>query len=469
MLADLSYSFWQYLQLPLDGDLTAIAWPSEVYTPVLHDPFGLRALLHHASYAAPNRFFAHFFLYTYFRHVPLWLQPWLAPLDSVYMACALLKISIHALLVYVLAVAISNRRRVLSPPFLLAAVLVTPLLQTSGFSGQMGVIDWSITYAIFYALPSALLLLFLLPFLREALHQQPARLSGLSYAGLLGLVVWLSLNGPVVPAVVLLVVPALLVASWQQRFRQQPASEAWQVRAARALGQQPWPRLLLFVVFGLGCLYSLYIGQFNLENTWTDMPLAQRYALLPMGVFSQLTGKLGLPLLLLLLLLNAWLVRRQPPTTRRAAVLSALNWLALLAGLYLLLLPLGGYRSYREDLLRRDSILPIIIGMIGCFALSSYYLLTQLAAPAWRRYAAGLAVFLGIFTIADKPRFRDYNACERQLFGILAQSPAPIVRLPATCTMMDWQPLTDYQKSEVNGQMLYYWGIIQRPKRYYQQ
>jgi hypothetical protein len=34
---------------------------------------------------------------------------------------------------------------------------------------------------------------------------------------------------------------------------------------------------------------------------------------------------------------------------------------------------------------------------------------------------------------------------------------------------MDWQPLTDYRLSELNGQMLHYWGIIDHPKLYYQQ
>lgn len=469
LLADLGYSFWQYLQLPLDGDLAVIAWPSEMYTPVLHDPFGLRALLHHEMYAAPNRFFAHFFLYEYLRRVPLLLQPWLSPLDSVYMACALLKLAIHGLLLYVLAVAISNRRHVLSGPFLLVAALITPLLQTSGFSGQMGVIDWSITYAIFYALPATLLLLFLLPFVRAALHGQPVRLSGLGYAGLMGLAVWLAFNGPVVAATVLLLLPAALLLSWWRRLRRLSVAGLGLHGATRAAAALPAARVLLFGFFSLLCLYSLYLGRFNVENNWTDVPLAQRYALLPMGVFYQLTGKLGLPLLLLALLLNAWLVRRQLPTPQRAVVLGALKWLGIFALVYVLLLPLGGYRSYREDILRRDSILPILLGLIGCFALSSFYLLGQLPGAARRRYAAGIGALLAVFTIADKPRWRDYNACERELFATLAQSPAPVVRLPITCTMMDWQPLTDYRKSVLNGQLLAYWGIIPAPKRYYQQ
>ena len=35
--------------------------------------------------------------------------------------------------------------------------------------------------------------------------------------------------------------------------------------------------------------------------------------------------------------------------------------------------------------------------------------------------------------------------------------------------MMGWQPLTDSRKSELNGEMLEYWGIIKTKKLYYQQ
>ena len=58
---------------------------------------------------------------------------------------------------------------------------------------------------------------------------------------------------------------------------------------------------------------------------------------------------------------------------------------------------------------------------------------------------------------------------KRNWHCLLAQSPGPVAHLPATCTMVDWQPLTDYRKSELNGEMLEYWGIIKTKKLYYQQ
>jgi hypothetical protein len=230
----------------------------------------------------------------------------------------------------------------------------------------------------------------------------------------------------------------------------------------------PQAMLWLFGGFVVLSLYSLYIGRNNSENLWATVPIAERYARLPLGVYYQLTGKLGFPLLLLFLLANGWLISRQLPAPLGAKALTALRWLGLFALVYTLLLPLGGYREYRHYIIRRDSILPIILGMMGCFALSAHYLLTHLPTLARNWYAGAVVGFLAIFTFADKPRPSDFNTCERQLFAILADSPAPIVRLPGNCTMMDWQPLTDYQLSEVNGRMLQYWGITKTPKLYYQ-
>ncbi|GAB3304096.1 hypothetical protein ACFQT0_25495 [Hymenobacter humi] len=477
LLFDFGYSFWHYMQFALDGDLAPVVWPSEGFSHVLRDPFGLRVLLHNDRYPAPNRFFAHFFLFEYFRHVPLWLQHLLSPLDSLYAACALVKITAHALIVYALAVAVSNRTHVLHEHFLLAAVLVSPLLQTSGFNYQMGVVDWSITYTAFYALPLALLLLFFLPFFRAAVHGTPLRVSWWGYAGLVGLALIVSFSSPTIPGTALVVCPAVLLVGWYRRFAAR-SGQPWLLRASRALGDIPRPVLILFGLLSALSLYSLFIGLNNSENLWTNLPLAQRYARLPLGVYYQFTSQfltdepltgVGLPLLLAMLLVNAFLLGRQQRTPLGTHTLAVLKLLALFALIYLLLLPLGGYRSYREFIVRRDTILPITIGMIAAFALSAFYLLTHLPKPSRWQYATAVAAFLAVFTLADQFQPNKSNACERALFTTLAQSPAPIVRLPATCTMMDWQPLTDYRKSELNGQMLQYWGITKTPKRYYQQ
>jgi hypothetical protein len=139
------------------------------------------------------------------------------------------------------------------------------------------------------------------------------------------------------------------------------------------------------------------------------------------------------------------------------------------AGLYILLLPLGGYRPYRFNLLRNDSILPVLLGLLFAFGLSTLHLLWQLPPRVRRWYGAGLLLLLGIFLNADRRLWlRENNACERQALAQLARAPEPIVRLPAGCTVMSWLPVTHYSQSAANADLLYYWGITPTRKRYYQ-
>lgn len=467
LLADLGYSFWQYSLLPIDGDLADIVWPSPAYGRVMADPLGLQVLLHNEVYAAPNRFFAHKFLYEYFRRVPLLLQAVASPIASIYAACALLKTGIQALIIYLLAVYATNQKSIVSKDFLLVAVLLTPLFQTAGYGGQMGIVDISMTYAAFYALPVGLLLLFFLPFFRQAFHGgQPA--SGLlQHAGLLALALVLALNGPVAPATALVICAGALLYAWHRTYRQHPGlplpARVW--GGVRAL-----PRRLLvpFGVFSALCLYSLFIGLNNAENEWATLPLAERYGRLPLGVYYMLTSKLGFPLLLLAGLVNAWLIRRLMPGASGQRILTVLKWLGIFSLVFVLLLPLGGYRSYREYIIRRDSILPIIVGLAGFFALSGHYLLTTLPPKARRIYAAGVVLVLAIFTVADKPRPREYNTCERAMLEKMAASPDPVVALDGGCNVLAWRRITDPQDSELQAQLLHYWGVTPAVKLYYQ-
>ncbi|UYZ62816.1 hypothetical protein [Hymenobacter weizhouensis] len=468
VLADMVYSFGQHLQAPLDGDMAAIIWPSEGYRAVLHDPLGLGALLRHEIYAAPNRYVAHQSFSSYFKAVPLWLQAAGAtPLDSVYLACALAKTLVQAALLYLLAAYCSGTARPTRAPFVVAAALLTPLFQTAGYNNQLGLIDRSITYTWFYALPSVLLLLFFWPFYRAWRQGQPVlRLPAPLVLGLAGLAVVLALHGPLVPGVVLLVCP-LVVAGTYWRRRPMVAGGGLS-RWLAPLPTLPWATVLLFGFFSLVCLYSLYIGTHNAENLTHTLPLAERYQRLPQGFFSQLTQKLGTPIVLAVVLLNAWLIRRKAATAEGHRLLTALRWLGVLAVVYMLLLPLGGYREYRPHILRRDTLQPVLLGLFFAYGATTLYLLQQLPAAARRRYV-GLALGVGIlFAVTDRFRLKDGNACERQALAQLAQASTNVVPLPNTCTIMSWFPVTDPGQSAVNVALLHYWGVLPRKTLYVQ-
>lgn len=462
VLADLALTFYQNDQLRLDGDLAAIVVPRADYAPVLHDPFGWAVLTKGSWYAAPNRFFAHVTMRAYCRQVPLLLQNFLSPIASAYAAMALFNTGVQALLLYVLGWYATGTRLLGSPRLWLAMALMAPFFQTTGYDAQMAVVDNAVTYTFFYALPLLLLLVMLWPLYRAASRQQPLRSAGPQLLAMLLLAVVLAFNGPIITGTVLVLLGGVGLRAARQR---------WRLPAAERLRALPGQAILVWSWLGVLCLYSLYIGRHNTENLTRMLPIWERYQLVPLGIWSELTSKLGLPLLVLGCLANAQLIRRRLPATaesqRLRQVLRYLGWFALL---YTALLPLGGYRSYRPLILRHDSTLPITLGLIGFYALSASHLLGQLRGRPRQWYLLGVGVVALIFTNADRRLHpHDNNTDERQALALLAQAgPAPVVRLPKKCRVLSWDPITSPNESLTNAELLEHWRITKgRPLYYY--
>jgi hypothetical protein len=461
VLADLVLTYTQYLQLPLDGDLAAIVVPRADYAPVLHDPFGWTVLTTGGWYSAPNRFFSHITLREYCLRAPLLLQAFTSPIASVYMALALLSVGVQALLLYVLGWYATGTRRLSNWRLWLAMALMAPFFQTTGYNGQMSVVDNSFTYTFFYALPLLALLVFLWPLYRAASQQQPLRVGAPQLVAMLLLIVVLAFSGPIIAGVVLVLLLGVGLHAARQRWPQ-PAS-SW-------LKNLPGQAVLVWGWLGVLCLYSLYIGRHNTENLMATLPLGKRYQLVPLGIWDELTSKLGLPLLVLGCLANVQLIRRVlPPTAEAQRIVQVLRYLGIFALIYIALLPLGGYRNYRPLILRHDSILPITLGLIGFYALSGGYLLRQLQGKALQGYVAAVVVIAVIFTNADfKLHPKNNNGRERQALAILSRAGhTPVVQLPEECTVMSWSPISRPYESLTNVELLKHWGIMQYHTLYY--
>ena len=200
LLLDLGYSFYQHYHMPLGGDMAGIIKPTPTkgYYQVLNDPIGLDVLLNKKIHFNPNRFFAHWSASTYFLNIPILLQKAVEPIDSIYLSCAIVKIIVQILIIYLLATYISNTGNIFKPDFLIAATLITPLFQTSGYCRYLGIIDQSVIYTFFYAFSLGLLLLFFLPFFK-AIYYGKKPIFNLVINILLALfIIVLSFNGPLV-------------------------------------------------------------------------------------------------------------------------------------------------------------------------------------------------------------------------------------------------------------------------------
>jgi hypothetical protein len=467
LCADVLYSFVQHTQVQLDGDMSSIVLPSWNYKQVLEDPFGLSVILKNDVYGAPNRFFVHWSMSHYFHEVPKLLQAFVSPIDSIYVAAALAKILIQVALIYLLALYVSREKNIFRYDWLLAAVLIVPLFQTSGFNGLMGIIDKSITYTFFYALSMVLLLIYLYPFFTGQMsHHTFNRASVVRTLFLLPLAVVLTFNGPLVPAVVMLVCAMTLVYLFSGYYEQaQDFSGIEKIK--QAMASLPRPLLFHFMVIGLLSMYSLYVGTHNIENDGA-IPVLERYARIPQGLFEMFTQKIGLPIVLIVLAINLWLIKKVQ--IEDAAIRRMMFWfkaLALFSVVYLLILPLGGYRAYRPDIVRRDTIMPILLCLFYMYGYSTYYLLQQGMFKGKKIYVGLIVVALFIFTISDKPIAAD-NACEKQALHTLAASPQDTVLLSSDCMIMSWHKVEQPLNSINNTAMLKHWGVLSSDKLYYQ-
>ena len=461
VFADLALTYVQNCQLTIDGDLAAIVVPRADYAPVLKDPFGWAVLTTGGWYSAPNRFFSHIGLREYCLAVPRLLQAVASPITSVYAALALLNTAVQALLLYVLGWYATGTRRLGSWQLWLAMALMTPFFQTTGYNGQMSVVDNSFTYNFFYAIPVLLLLVLLWPLYRAARQGQPLRVGAPQLGAMLLLAVVLAFSGPIIAGVVMV----LLLGVGLHWLRQR-----WPRPASQWLQGLPWQAVLVWGWLAALCLYSLYIGRHNTENLMATLPIGARYRLVPQGVWEELTSKLGLPLLVLGCLANVQLIRRLlPPSAESQRIGLVLRYLGGFALVYVALLPLGGYRNYRPLILRHDSIVPITVALIGFYALSGTYLLTHLRGRARGWCAVGAVAIAFIFTNADRKVIpNNNNGRERRALALLSRADAAsVVRLPESCTVLSWEPITSPNESLTNAELLEYWGITHGKKLYY--
>lgn len=462
LLGDFVYSFLQYYHQPLDGDMAWNLLPSPDVAPIFESPFGLNAILGDQLYANPNRYFGHWLYRKYLLNAPVFLQNFLSPIDSVYLACAIAKAIVHVLLVYILAVAITGKLSIFNKQVLFVGLLCTVFFQANGYRNFMGIIDPSTTFTFFYALPSIYLILLLLPAILFYVHGKAPLVTPIRSACLLLLVMIVSLSGPLNPAIILVIALLYGAGILQELF-----ASGWSLNI---FTRNPLPGIYyfiyLFAVVFSG--YSLYLGTFNLTSHLIQNPVIDSYSRLPYGIYYQFSQKLGFPLLFLTIGINYGLIKRFSNNYSFKKYKGLLIWVAAFAIVYIALLPLGGYRPYRPNVLRYDTILPITLSLVFLAGFSTTEVLRVLQSNFRLPYLSYVVAIMLIFTISDEPKF-DANQCERSALQKLSMAKSPVVPLASACSVVDWRPISDPEKSRENARLIYRWGITDSLRLYHQQ
>ena len=465
LLGDSTYSFLQYYYIPLDGDISTGVVPSNEVQQVLNDPFGFNLLSSGEEHVNPNRFFGHFFFKEYMEKVPIWLQSFFDPITSVYLSCALMKISIHLLVIFILATLISGTRNLLDKKFLICAALIVPFIQANGYIEHMGINDKAITYTFFYALPVVLQMLFFMPFYRMVFENEFVRLGLLKYIFLLSLSIILPLTGPLNPGIIL-IVSGLIGIHYLINFDR--PSISFSTRSLLASFRKIPTTIYIFLVpVCLVSLYSLFLGRFDSNYSTETIAIADRYMKLPLGIYYLISQSLGLPLLFIIICTNVYMIQKQFTSPEAQKVTGTLKWIGLFAAVYILLLPLGGYRTYRPNILRYDTFMPVTIALLYFYGISTFFLLNNLKLRLRKIYMTGLFVFFSIYMNSDRLRTDEYHN-ERKALEFLANSPDEVTVLPTKCKVMSWEIFSQPSQSEYNAILLKYWNITKDKKLYYQ-
>lgn len=465
LMVDLTYSFAEYYFTPLDGDMSSGVAFNEHIQKVLDDPFGFHMLVLGENHINPNRFFSHFFQKEYMQNVPLWLQNLTDPITSVYLSCAILKIFIHLLLIFILAISISGTRNILKKEFIIAATLIVPLIQANGYWGHMGINDRATTYSIFYALPVVLLMLILLPVYQTVYFQKTVNPGFFKSVFSLIPAIVLPLSGPLVPGIVLIV--CLLTFIYYIQNFSVGENISFPEKIKSTFLKTPGRIYIILAPIALVSLYSLLLGRFDSNFNSQQIPVFERYMKLPLGIFYQITQSLGVPLLLLIIGVNVFLIKKYHPTDEGKKIVKSLRWIGLFVLIYLLLLPLGGYRPYRPNILRYDTFIPGTIALIYFYGKSTFFLANKLTGKILKYYVSLLFILFAIYMNSDRIETEKYRF-ERACLETLGKSPTKITRFPATYNIMSWEPITDPKRSESNAVMLKFWNITNEKKLYYQ-
>lgn len=459
IVADLGYSFAQYYHQKFDGDLMPIIAPSKQYETVLDNPFGRKALLEGIHYGGSNRYFSHQALISYFRNVPLWLQSFLSPVDSLYAAAALSKLLTHFALVFILCIYICHHFQFWRIDFIAIFLFITPFFQAYGYANNIGIISGSVTYLFFYALPLMLFLLFLLPFYLTFVGNKSNNFPIWLHPFWLILVACLPFSGALIAPLGIMICGIIFLAFVNKNLFKKEWKNQLKINLL-SIKTEFW--IYFSLLFLISC-YSFYIARFNSENE-PPLPYFEALSKLSQGLFFIATSKLAIPLMAIILGINLFLKKEKHLDFKHKGygenpnIKKFIGWLWLFLFLYLMTLPFGGFRPYRAQIIRHDTFIPVTLGLIFTVVISTNFIFYHLKKAYRAKYFVVVMLILMAFTLADKPKYAE-NYCEKTTLESLFQSNDKKFFVPQNCTLFSWDSNPPNSLPSLISPLLKHWNI----------
>lgn len=465
IFADLGFSFLQHYNQTLDGDMEGGIIPAEDVKPVLSSPLGLRAAFNNETYPNPNRFFSHWIFNRYFNSMPFFLQHFTHPVESVYLSAAIFKTALQLFLLFLLTAAVSGTLNILRLRWIVSAAILTPLLQTNGYRHSMGIIDNSTTYTFFYALPSAFLILFLLPLALKYIYKKEVSFNLIFTLMWILLLFVVCLSGPLNSPALLIIIILFLASMILSVLKRDHFPNTFS-GIRNSFSKIPPGLKLVFISAGILSLWALFLSRYNSVDIANQIPVWISYSRLPAGILDLFLNNLGYPLLTVIVMINAFFIAIYGKNEKGNKIITIYKWVGLFILFYVLLLPLGGYRFYRPNVIRFDSIMPVTLSLFLLYGISTVFLLKIFTGFKGIAYLVLIALIMFSFTLADKADF-EKNDCEKAALYHIADSKEDIVKLDFDCNVVSWQRIERPQDSEFKAELLKLWRITETKKLFY--
>jgi hypothetical protein len=463
-LLDVCYTFKQNYGKRLDGDLVSIVLPGENYAKVLTDPFGLNVLLYKEKYGATNRYFCHKTMQIWFNQVEHFIGYFFSDkVTALYVTCALFNTLVYLFFIFLISLYIHLNTKFNSIYFLLSILLSLPFMQVNGFN-SIALIDKSITYTFFYGFPICLLLLYVFPLYKYIIQLNKINYNLIQHICWILLAIYLAFGGTLIQPIVLFSLGfSMLILGYRFLIAKNKtiylSSKKKQLLAI--------PKYFIFhgLYFTALCLYSFYIGKFNIENPTETPTILERYSLLLIGFKSQFTSDISYFLFFILFIINFIFLQKINETSTKFDILKFTPTLLLFSLLYIVSLPFGGYRPYRPLIIRYDLISPINF-LIIFFATYTTWLV--LCYSRNKIYYLLLSIVFILFLIKDKPEFHS-NKWEKQQLRLFATTQQDTLIINKDYNLLLWDCGSSFYATRHNTQIIYKWKISKKPIYYIQQ
>ena len=446
LVIDFAQSNYHYSNLPIDGDLCRIAAPFKWYEDVMEDPVGIEAITQNKKYAGAARFTCHKSTVWWFKHIPSVINTFVKDnVHVIYYTGTLLVALLHLCFIWLAFQYAKGKEQFNFKKFIPIALLASVLIQYNSYYGSIGIIDRSISYVFFYALPIMALLFYFLPFYKSE-QSDNYNLHIVQQLALLILAPILAFSSALVQPVVFLLAAFYFFGI----FIPNPF---FRIKKNK--------KLIIHLCFFLAiCIYAFYVSKFNSESS-VYKPLLERYYLLLKGFYRIMTNNWAWRFILLFLGLNIFLIHRYKLMDWKR-LRAILFFVIGICAAYTLLLPLGGYRVYREVIIRYDTFIPVTLGFSFLLFLTTYSVFFNIKKSQWFYYCIGTLLFVFIFFRADRNTEKEANYCQQGHLYEIEKSTEKLIKRPFTCNMMTWSEDDIYNTDNREGIniMLRRWNII---------